>query len=145
MEIVVVITGEPLPGVFAWEVSDLGLVGKSRQPFLDACRAISRAASSPSGFAVLAWAGRPGWALRARIGVAARVTTTEERRDGGPRFALHRDWGQLPRRPQLEGVDKASVPVEGECKPTLRDRNTDDDRDRMDFERNGDRVVRSSA
>jgi hypothetical protein len=91
-EIAIVITGEPLPGVFAWEVAEFGLAGKSRQPLLDGCRALSRAGSSPSDFAVLVWAGRPGWALRAKIGVTARLTTAEERRDGGPRLAPRRKW-----------------------------------------------------
>ena len=95
MELAIIITGEPLPGVFAWEVPGLGLAGRSRQPFLDGCRALSRAGSSPSDVATLVWVGRPGWTLRATIGAAARMTTAEERRDGGPRFALHREWGQV--------------------------------------------------
>jgi hypothetical protein len=33
MELAIIITGEPLLGFFAWHVPELGLAGKSRQPF----------------------------------------------------------------------------------------------------------------
>lgn len=57
MEVAIIITGEPLPDIFAWQVLELGLTGKSRQRFLDGCRALCRAGFSSSDFAILV----PGW------------------------------------------------------------------------------------
>jgi hypothetical protein len=96
MEIAIVITRQVGPGIFSWEIRERGLTGKSRQPLVDGCLALLRDGSSPSDFPVMVWTGRPGWALRAKIGVASLVTVAEERKGSSPRFVPRREW--LPAR-----------------------------------------------
>jgi hypothetical protein len=51
---------EVSPGIFEYSVRSLGLIGKSRQPLLDACRQIKRALGSTKAAQARAGLYRPG-------------------------------------------------------------------------------------
>jgi len=90
--IVIVVTpsratnAEPIPGYFDARVegSDQILV-TSRQPFLNAARALIAMGCDPSAMLIMRHEGRGDPALQAPIGLAARLTVDEERKRS-PRF-----------------------------------------------------------
>jgi hypothetical protein len=75
--------------------SDQFLVEGSRTPFFDAARALLAAGlADPSDTLVMRHAGSAHDALRARVGVAAKLMVREETTDGKPRFV---PWTPHPR------------------------------------------------
>jgi hypothetical protein len=65
--------------------TDLGVHGKSRQPFLDACRALVSAGIDPNLMAGMYRASENNASLTGPLGSAARLTVAEGVNDG-PRF-----------------------------------------------------------
>jgi hypothetical protein len=83
---------EVRPGVFAWRVRELGLSGYSRQPLLDACRAIERTLGPTRELAGLFREGRSEPDLTCQVDIGALLTVREGRLQG-PRFGKFEAWG----------------------------------------------------
>lgn len=85
----VVITGVPSPGIFEWSVNEPGLVlgGRSREPLLDACRALERTGVSTPQQCALFWEGSDQWTLRTPVSLGAGLTVRDPSSGvGGTRF-----------------------------------------------------------
>jgi hypothetical protein len=77
---------EIAPGVFAYSVPSLRLSGKSRQPLLDACRAIQSILGDPCREQAAAYReGRDAPDLTCPVDIGARYRVADESR-GSPRF-----------------------------------------------------------
>jgi hypothetical protein len=75
---------EASPGVWQWEVSSLGLSGKSRQPLLDACREIKALGGDPAQLAGTFRQGRETADITCSVGIGAGLTVCD--RDRGISF-----------------------------------------------------------
>lgn len=86
---------EVSPGIWAWVASIAGQTvgGRSRQPLLDACRALKRMGQDPATQIGLFWPGQPDWALRTTIGVGADLTVSEPASGKGFGFRPYRPIG----------------------------------------------------
>lgn len=72
---------------FRWHVRGRPETGGiSRQPLLDACRALQSLGELPATQISMFRPGRSEWDMRTTIGYGAGLTVVEETRDGCPRF-----------------------------------------------------------
>ena len=82
---------EVKPGVFAWRVAVLDLSGQSRQPLLDAARAVKSMGGDTQQRLGLFRVGRSTADLTASVEVAAGLTVSEANR-GGPKFIKYQEF-----------------------------------------------------
>jgi hypothetical protein len=78
--------GIRLHGKFDALLGDRLLVHATRQPFLDGCRALLELDADPDASVVLQHTGSATVSLRAKIGVAAKLTVAERAYGNAPRF-----------------------------------------------------------
>lgn len=77
---------------YRWHVRGRAEIGGvSRQPLLDACRALKALGEPPATWIGLFRPGRTDWDLRTTVGYGAGLTVIEETSDGRPRFGKWRD------------------------------------------------------
>jgi hypothetical protein len=90
----VVVSPNGAPGCFSATVNDRLMVLSSRQPLLDACRALLAEGVDSNAWVIMRHAGSPTDALRTKVGIAAKLTVAEGDR-GVPRF---RSWKPMQLR-----------------------------------------------
>ena len=82
------------PGKFAAFLGERQIVAASRTPFCDGARALlAEGAAAPSDLLIMRHTGSEHDALKAAVGVAAKLTVTES--NGPPEF---RPWKPMPQR-----------------------------------------------
>jgi hypothetical protein len=84
-------------------IGERQIVAASRTPFCDGARALlSEGLAVPSDALIMRHAGSAHDALKASVGVAAKLTVEDESRDGKPRF---RPWRPHPKAsPSMAGA-----------------------------------------
>jgi hypothetical protein len=88
-------SGGVLPGKFDARLGDRSIVEASRTPFCDGARALlAQGLAAPGDLLVMRHTGSQHDALRAMVGVAARLTVDETSGNGTPRFVR---WKPMPR------------------------------------------------
>lgn len=78
------------PGLF--DYSAAGLTGSSRTPFLAAARAVLAADLAPPSEKLTGGRHKDECALSSTVGRAAKMTVTESKRGGAPKFAEYNEW-----------------------------------------------------
>jgi hypothetical protein len=83
--------GKLLPGKFDAFINERRIVVASRTPFCDGARVLlAEGLAMPSDVLIMRHAGSQVDALKAAVGVAAKLTVKEETADGKPRFGSWR-------------------------------------------------------
>src|SRR5262245_2758453 len=83
----IIVEVRPLgPGQFQARHAGRVLVESTRQPFLDSARQLLSEGHPPGAVLAMRYRGEADFAMRGRLGVAARLTVKEETNDGKPRF-----------------------------------------------------------
>jgi hypothetical protein len=91
------------PGIYAAWLDGRLIHRASRQPLLDAARALLAAGYDPSTTLVMRHGGSNADSLRATIGAAAKLTVTERSRHG-PRFEPFQRWNAVSRSVGSPGI-----------------------------------------
>lgn len=89
------ITGRGKNGTWPYSVVGRAVEGRSRQPLLDACRALKRMGEPSDPRVGLFWGGSAIWSLRTTVGAGAALTVVEEPR---MRFAAFKEHPYAERR-----------------------------------------------
>jgi len=91
------------PGKFAAFLGERQIVAASRTPFCDGARALlAEGTAAPGDLLVMRHAGGEHDALKAAVGVAAKLTVSEETNTGRPRFV---SWTPHPKAPPMLSGD----------------------------------------
>jgi hypothetical protein len=86
---------EVAPGIFAYRVASLQIEGKSRQPLLDACRAIKRTGAVPEAEQIAIYReGRTDPDMTCPLWAGA-VTTVSEPQRGGVKFVKFSEFDRF--------------------------------------------------
>jgi hypothetical protein len=96
---------EGSPGIFEYRIPSLGIEGRSRQPLLDACRAINAQLGDCTGkIAAIYRKGRTEPDMRCPVEVGAAYTVEEPDR-GRIRFRKYKPFDQATRRARIIADD----------------------------------------
>src|SRR3974377_1351708 len=91
------------PGKFAAFLGERQIVAARRTPFCDGARALlAEGTAAPGDLLVMRHAGGEHDALKAAVGVAAKLTVSEETNPGRPRFV---SWTPHPKAPPMLSGD----------------------------------------
>jgi hypothetical protein len=89
--------GEPLPGKFDALANERRIVAASRTPFCDSARVLlAEGLAAPSDVLIMRHVGSQVDALKAAVGVAAKLTVNETAGTGTPRFEPYRQFKAMP-------------------------------------------------
>jgi hypothetical protein len=111
--------GGTIPGKFDVRHGDRLIVDASRTPFCDGARVLlAEGIAVPGDMLIMRHAGSDHDALKASVGVAAKLTVNESSGNGTPRFV---PWRPMPSRPSAAGPPMRGKAEEAPGQPSGED------------------------